>query len=675
MGFDTTVEEIAPLDITGLQDPTAPTPTNFQANIVDVGGGAVGAGAGYKMGADRARSQKNIDTQYRDIRSVEKANAEAMKAHAAEVAYQNQQYQHALELRKHAMDLAAEQQKVPGYGTKNWVGSEFGGDIGNVEGSRVLNKPEAVEAGNKAVSSIRKIEAMMPGVHADPNSGLYLPPSVEARPAPAPRDPFPLVQPPARVPMPTLQTPPSVVKGSVKGTVANTFGGALAGQQLGRAIQNANEGDVAGAGLSGLTSAGAGMATFSPNPKLKLLGAGVAATAGGLNALRNYLNEREVPHKAEGGQVLPHYAGVGSSFVKKVMPTVMRPQRVAYPEIYQNPKDLVGEAANRVATEDPLLKQLFNVNREDLWNMSQQGTRKGNIIERPFNAAANAKGAAHAGEVMNPRNVQRLQDIIGEAQQRPELYKGMASWYTMDPLYKRFVDIYGPEQAVEAYRKFNTLTGMASPGSEVMTELNRGTAANYLSNQGRFEDFKKFGGQAGRGPADMAAVMGHPYHSTAQSGPMEKYLSSGLLDMGSAKVPSYIHASGVPETGFQTAWPVGDAHWSRLVGLPDVRGARTVKGKEALPNASASVPEMTSLGPWWKDKVAAPMGLEAVPAQAVVWGAGSGATGVTSPIGAGKLELLARQIGSAAERMGVTPETARDLIIQGKAYAGGLPTK
>jgi hypothetical protein len=156
---------------------------------------------------------------------------------------------------------------------------------------------------------------------------------------------------------------------------------------------------------------------------------------------------------------------------------------------------------------------------------------------------------------------------------------------------------------------------------------------------------------------------------------MSKYVQSGELDMGSAKVPSYIHASGVPQTGFQTQWPVGDAHWSRLVGLPDVRGATTKKGVASVPNASASVPEMTALGPWWKSEVAAPMNLEAVPAQAIVWGAGSGATGVTSPIGAPKLELLAQQINKAAKRMNVSPQTARDMIIQGKAHAGFIDPK
>jgi hypothetical protein len=376
-------------------------------------------------------------------------------------------------------------------------------------------------------------------------------------------------------------------------------------------------------------------------------------------------------------------AGMTKATGKKITKkdaTVMRPERIAYPDIYQNPRELVAGAAQRVAPEDPIMKQLFGVTRDDLWQMSQQGQRQGNITERPFKAAAAAKGAAHAGEVMNPRNTKRLQNIIEEAQQYPDLYKGMGAWYTMDPLFKRFEQIYGPQRAIAEYNKFNALTGMASPGSEVLTEFNRGTAANWLANTGRFEDFQKFGGLAEfrRGkdfPQDMRAVIGHPYHSTAHSGPMSKYVQSGELDMGSAKVPSYIHASGVPQTGFQTQWPVGDAHWSRLVGLPDVRGATTKKGVASVPNASASVPEMTALGPWWKSDVAAPMNLEAVPAQAIVWGAGSGATGVTSPIGAPKLELLAQQINKAAKRMNVSPQTARDMIIQGKAHAGFIDPK
>lgn len=363
--------------------------------------------------------------------------------------------------------------------------------------------------------------------------------------------------------------------------------------------------------------------------------------------------------------------------ITKKIATVMNPERIAFPDIYKNPKELVQEAASRVAPENPLLKQLFNVSRQDLFDISQQGTRAGNITDAPFKTAKNPKGAAHAEQVMNPRNVQRLQDIVAEAKKQPELYKGMASWYTMDPLYRRFVDIYGPDRAIGEYNKFNTLTGMASPGSEVLTELNRGTAANMMDTLGRFEDFRKFGGvsEFKRGadfPPELAGVIGHPYHSTAQAGPMGKYLASGLLEMDSAKVPSYIVASGVPETGFQTRFAVGDAHFSRLLGLPDVRGATTKKGVPTIPKASASVPEMVSIAPFFRQKIAEPMGIEAVPAQGVIWGAGSGATGVTSPIGAPKLELLAQQIGETARRLGVSPETARDMIIRGQTYAGGL---
>jgi hypothetical protein len=142
------------------------------------------------------------------------------------------------------------------------------------------------------------------------------------------------------------------------------------------------------------------------------------------------------------------------------------------------------------------------------------------------------------------------------------------------------------------------------------------------------------------------------------------------MQMSSPKVPMYIEASGVPETGFQTATPVGDAHWSRAVGLADTRGAKTIKGKEVVPGASVSNPEMSMLGPWWREEIAAPLGLESVPAQARAWGTFSPQTGVTTPIGAPKLELIAKQIMHTAKRMGVSPETARDYVLSGKTYAG-----
>jgi len=364
-----------------------------------------------------------------------------------------------------------------------------------------------------------------------------------------------------------------------------------------------------------------------------------------------------------------------SSYGNKSETTVMRPQRNAYPGVYGNPQELVSEAASRVAPENPLLKQLFDVSRDDLWQISQQGKRQGNMPEQPFKSGENAKGSKYIDDLMNPRNVNRLQSIIGEAEKLPTLYQPMASWYVTDPLFKLYVKEFGQEEAIKRFNKMNSLMGMASPGSEVLSEINRGTAANWLSTQGRFEDFVKHGGTkvSGRGsdfPADMAAVIPHPYHPTAHSGPMSKYLSGGVVDMQSAKVPTYIQASGVPETGFQTNWPVGDAHLSRIVGMPDVRGKITMKGQEVAPGAAASVPEMVRFSPFFREKIASPMGLEAVPAQAVLWGAGSGATGVTSQIGAGKLELIAGQIGKMAQRLNVSPIQARDMLIRGEGHAG-----
>jgi hypothetical protein len=407
---------------------------------------------------------------------------------------------------------------------------------------------------------------------------------------------------------------------------------------------------------------------------------------------RNPRNEEEPIKKADGGLV--GYAGgkaVGKVAKKlssgldlgKILPsttfksapeqTVTDPLRNAFPGIYKRPDVIAQEAAARVAPENPALKQLFGVTRDDLYQMGKG--RVGNMPGVLPGAAANPKGSRAALNVMNPRNEQRLLDVLSESEKHPELVRGMDPWYIMDPAYKRLEELVGPEEAVKRYKQLNTLTGMASPGSDVLTEMNRGTAANYLATQGRFNDFVDYAGKpmGARGadfPDDLRAVMGHPYHRTAQAIPMQQYLDTGAVQMSSPKVPAYIQASSVPQTGFQTDLPVGDAHWSRAVGLADTRGAATRKGQSVIPGASVSNPEMSMLAPWWKDKIAGQVGLESVPAQARAWGAFSPQTGVESPIGAPKLELLSMKIMEAANRYGVSPEQARDMILKGEGYAG-----
>ena len=447
---------------------------------------------------------------------------------------------------------------------------------------------------------------------------------------------------------------------------------------------------------SGATNVvGAGTGAYSMLPGRLRLPKAIASM--GLSHLADVLDTRDprkpksvLEEKAAGGLV--HLAKgkavkkVAESVAAKMSPgmsfgntapayeqTVTNPLRNAFPGIYKRPDVIAQEAAARVAPESPALKQLFGVTRDDLYEMGKG--RVGNVSGVLPGAAANPKGSRAAMDVMNPRNEQRLLDVLGEAEKYPALVKGMDPWYIMDPVYKRMEELMGPEKARAAYQRFNTLTGMASPGSDVLTEMNRGTAANYLATQGRFGDFVDYAGKpiGARGadfPEDLRAVLGHPYHKTAQAIPMQQYLDTGVVQMSSPKVPAYIQASGVPQTGFQTDLPVGDAHWSRAVGLADTRGAATRKGQSVIPGASVSNPEMSTLAPWWRDKIAGEIGIESVPAQARAWGAFSPQTGVESPIGAPKIELLSIKIMEAAKRLGVSPEQARDLVLKGEAYAG-----
>jgi hypothetical protein len=351
----------------------------------------------------------------------------------------------------------------------------------------------------------------------------------------------------------------------------------------------------------------------------------------------------------------------------KIKPTVLSPERIAFPGIYDNPLKIAAEAASRVAPESPNLKRLFGVTRADLQDIAN--SREGNLPGALPGAAENPKGSAAAEKIMTPKNVQRILDVNAEATKFPELVRGMDPWYVMDPFFKRMAELMGKEKAVEEYTRMNILSGMASPGSEVMTEIPRGSAAYFLNKQGRWNEFMdsmaipQKGRKAAGVAEDIIGVPGHIYHRSAQAEPMEKYLKSGEFTMTTPKVPLYIESSGVPETGFQTRTPVGDAHWSRAVGLGDTRTAKKFDG-------SVSNPEMTQLAPWWREKIAKQLGIESVPAQARTWGAFSGQTGVTTPIGSPKLEMIADQIMDTARRLGVSPETARDMVMMGEARIG-----
>lgn len=370
---------------------------------------------------------------------------------------------------------------------------------------------------------------------------------------------------------------------------------------------------------------------------------------------------------AGGGKVVKEGAEIARALLKQMRQTVRDAQRKDFPGIYKHPEQLAIEAEARVAPESPLLERLFGVTREDLSRIGQ--TRTGNREPVLGGAAVNPKGSAAVSNIITPANTRRLTGALEAAQEHaPELTRGMTGWYVMDPLYQRMEQLFGKEEAMRRFNQLNHLTGMASPGSDVLTELNRGTAANMLAEQGRFDEFLRHAGTAGanRGedfPADLRGVTAHPYHKTAQSPAMKKFLETGQIHSSEPKVPLYIQASSVPELGFQTSVPVPDAHFARAIGLADTRTS-------GAPGASASMAELQHVTPWWREEVADPMGLESVPAQALAWGLFGPQTGVKTSVGAPKLELLAVQVAKAAERMGTDPETALNLILEGKAHAG-----
>jgi hypothetical protein len=488
------------------------------------------------------------------------------------------------------------------------------------------------------------------------------------------------------------------IGGATQSGVTPWLGRGLAGGATGfqgaDAYNRFQQGDYPGAAISGLGALGSA-ASFVPHPATRVGGAAVGIGAEALNmyldSLKKKVEQQPAPAPAQapmpqmaagglagydiGGKVKLAKKMSGGLDLGKILPssafkaapeqTVTNPLRNEYPGVYKRPDVIAQEAAARVAPEDPMLKRLFGVTRDDLFEMSKrQGNEPGFIP----GASKNPKGSAAAEAVMNPRNTQRLIDVLGEVKTNaPDLYRGMHAWYTMDPQYHRMVELMGEEKAKQMYHRLNTFGGIESPNLPVPVEFNRASAANWLAEQGRMPDWIKYGGLRDKHlvegmPADIMGVPGRVGHQRASES-QRKFLETGEHGMISPKAPPYIQASSVPELGFQTDLPVGDAHWSRFIGLPDVRTSKEV-------SASVSTPELQQLAPWWKNDVAGASGLESVPAQAIVWGAGSPQTGVKTAIGAGKLELQAIQMAEAAKRLGISPETARDMILMGEQRAG-----
>lgn len=357
--------------------------------------------------------------------------------------------------------------------------------------------------------------------------------------------------------------------------------------------------------------------------------------------------------------------------LRETKTTVANPQRVAYPGVYKDAVELAREAEKRVEPEDPALKELFGVTRADLFDIQQE--RGVGPVSSLINRPQKSRGSEAARNVMNPENEARLIENLATARtEAPRLFSSMAPWYVMDPAFNRMLELLGPDEAQRLYVQMNTLTGMASPGSDVLTEIRRGTAASKLAEEGRFDEFVQLAGvpfhKRKNYPDDLAQVPGHMYHSTAHAKPMQEFLNTGEIVTDAVKVPSYIEASGIPNVEgipFQSGTPVGDAHFIRSLGLADTRTSKDFA-------KSISGPELRTIEDWWSN-IARSQGLEPVPAQAVNWGLYSPQTGVETMIGAGKLELLSKRITERAAQLGMSPQELRDLVLTGKEFATMTP--
>jgi hypothetical protein len=165
-------------------------------------------------------------------------------------------------------------------------------------------------------------------------------------------------------------------------------------------------------------------------------------------------------------------------------------------------------------------------------------------------------------------------------------------------------------------------------------------------------------------PPEMAGIIPHLRHAPTHTDPVLRYFETGAHGYGkdTVKIPLYTQASGVPETGFQTAWPVPDAHFTRAVGMSDVR-------KNAGPGDYMGGSEYRTFAPWFRQNVSQPLGIEAVPTQALTWGTYAPQTGVKTPIGAGKLELISQRMWERAKELGVDPQLFRDQVLLGQQHS------
>lgn len=339
------------------------------------------------------------------------------------------------------------------------------------------------------------------------------------------------------------------------------------------------------------------------------------------------------------------------------------PTRSIFPSIYDDPRTLAQLAASRVGPEDPMLQRLFGVSRGDLFEMALEREKTG-LGNLPPPTMAPTKGSEAAiAKVMTPQNVQRYVDALTEARKYPGLMQGGYGWYVQDPLFQQMERVVGTQRALLEYPQFSAFQGSHSPGSNVLTEIHRGTTAYQAAKEGWLADYIQYGSKK-KGveiPPDiearLAGVPGHLAHGSQTSG-LRDILAG--VPMDTPKTTPYVNAAGVPQTGYSWQIPTLDAMMARSLGMSDVRTAKTLNEIQG----SITPPELASILPHYR-RMAEQAGMNPVGAQGVGWTLFGPQTGVETALGAPKLELQAQQIARRARETGKSPEQVRDEGLQG----------
>lgn len=257
--FNIELEDVEPLDLTGLAGTTAPAQGfGRPRDISDVMAGGAGAMAGFAFGRDKPMSKKRMDQMRIQIAADRAAKEAQAQAQAAATAKTTQF----------------------GSGKDAWIANQHDPLLAQP----LFGQPSQAAAGAAepaARAQLQKAQAMFPNMApASPGSLIALPNTVgqgnKVLPAPvaapAPAGGLPVAQ------------PKPINFGSRTGQLGNTLATGMTAAQVNDMAQRAAQGDYTGSALAGLSAAGS-TAALAANPKAKVAGALTSAASAGLQYL------------------------------------------------------------------------------------------------------------------------------------------------------------------------------------------------------------------------------------------------------------------------------------------------------------------------------------------------------------------------------------------------------